>query len=50
MSDEIWIAIGESLRDVESVDTGQNMAWGDSLRVRVHMNVTNPSKWIQKLS
>ncbi|XVE60259.1 hypothetical protein DITRI_Ditri05aG0114700 [Diplodiscus trichospermus] len=51
MSEKIGAVIGESTSDVEDMDIADSSsAWGKSLRVHVHLNITKPLKQDKKLS
>lgn len=51
MNENIGTVISESIREVEDVDVGaNNTAWGNSLSVRMHLNVTKTLKLPKRLA
>ncbi|XVE95711.1 hypothetical protein REPUB_Repub02eG0122900 [Reevesia pubescens] len=51
MNERVGIVIGESLGDVEEVETTtDNVAWGKFVRVRVHLNVHKPLRRVGRIS
>ncbi|XVE87988.1 hypothetical protein DITRI_Ditri19aG0032300 [Diplodiscus trichospermus] len=50
MTEKVGVVIGESLGDVEVVETcGNRLAWGKYLRLRVSINVTKPLKKYKRI-